>query len=67
MAKNTLTPIQYVPLIILYANGTPLARYDGANNIEHWMNQSQIKPTPEYVHNIGNLLAISKKVNSAEI
>jgi len=38
---------------------------DGANNIEHWMNQSQIKPTPDYVHNIGNLLAISKKVNSS--
>lgn len=34
MAKNTLTPIQYVPLIILYANGTPLARYDGINSIE---------------------------------
>ena len=34
LSKNTLTPIQYVPLIILYANGTPLARYDGANNIE---------------------------------
>ena len=34
VSKNCLTPIQYVPLIILYANGTPLARYDGPNEIE---------------------------------
>ena len=34
MSKSTLTPIQYVPLIILYANGTPLARFDGTNDID---------------------------------
>ena len=42
-----------------------LAVKDGANNVEHWLNQRSIKPKPDYVDNIGNILVISKKVNSS--
>lgn len=31
-ASNTITPIQYVPLIILYVNGRPYMRYDGPHD-----------------------------------
>lgn len=36
MAKQTITPIQYVPLIILYINGKPFMRYppDSPDTIE---------------------------------
>ena len=30
MARQTITPIEYVPLIILYINGRPYMRYEGA-------------------------------------
>lgn len=29
MSKNTIVPIQYVPLIILYVNGRPFMKYSG--------------------------------------
>lgn len=29
MSRNTIVPIEYVPLIILYVNGKPFIRYDG--------------------------------------
>lgn len=29
MSKNSISPIKYVPLIILYVNGKPFIRYDG--------------------------------------
>jgi thiol-disulfide isomerase/thioredoxin len=29
MAKSTITPITYVPLLILYVNGKPYVKYDG--------------------------------------
>lgn len=29
MAKNTIVPIQYVPLLILYINGRPFIKYNG--------------------------------------
>jgi thiol-disulfide isomerase/thioredoxin len=29
MSQNSITPIRYVPLIILYINGRPYMRYDG--------------------------------------
>jgi len=31
MASRTITPIEYVPLIILYINGSPYMRYNGPN------------------------------------
>ena len=31
-AKSTISPIKYVPLIILYVNGRPVMRYDGPEN-----------------------------------
>ena len=34
MARNSITPIKYVPLIILYYQGKPYMRYDGPANIE---------------------------------
>lgn len=30
LSKKTIAPIQYVPLIILFVNGRPFIRYDGA-------------------------------------
>jgi thioredoxin-like negative regulator of GroEL len=32
MAKNTIVPIEFVPLIILFVNGKPYVRYDGSYN-----------------------------------
>jgi hypothetical protein len=29
MSKNSISPIKYVPLIVLYVNGKPFIRYDG--------------------------------------
>jgi thioredoxin-like negative regulator of GroEL len=29
MSRNSISPIKYVPLIILYVNGKPFIRYDG--------------------------------------
>ena len=29
LSKSSITPIEYVPLIILYINGSPYMRYDG--------------------------------------
>ncbi len=31
MSKNTISPITYVPDLILYVNGLPYMRYDGSN------------------------------------
>lgn len=31
MSLNTLVPVSYVPLIVLYLNGKPFIRYDGAH------------------------------------
>jgi len=33
MARNSITPIKYVPLIILYYQGKPYMRYDGPSDI----------------------------------
>lgn len=33
-ARDTITPLQYVPYIILYYNGRPYMRYDGEHNLE---------------------------------
>lgn len=32
MARATIAPIQYVPLIILYVNGKPFMKYDGPSD-----------------------------------
>lgn len=32
MAKSTISPIKYVPLVILYVNGRPTMKYDGPDN-----------------------------------
>lgn len=32
MARSTIAPIQYVPLIILYVNGKPFMKYDGPSD-----------------------------------
>jgi len=34
-SKNTVAPITYVPDVILYVNGMPYIRYDGAHDIQH--------------------------------
>lgn len=34
-SKNTVAPITYVPDVILYVNGVPYMRYDGAHDIQH--------------------------------
>ena len=34
MSRNTVVPIEYVPLIILYVNGKPFIRYDGEHHEE---------------------------------
>lgn len=34
MAKTTIAPIQYVPMIVLYVNGKPFMKYNGPNNAE---------------------------------
>lgn len=34
MSQNTLAPIKYVPLIILYVDGKPFMRYDGVHTEE---------------------------------
>jgi thioredoxin-like negative regulator of GroEL len=34
-SKNTVAPITYVPDVILYVNGIPYMRYDGAHDIQH--------------------------------
>ena len=31
MSLNSLVPVSYVPLIVLYLNGKPFIRYDGAH------------------------------------
>lgn len=31
MSKNTIVPIQYVPILILYINGRPFIKYSGVN------------------------------------
>ena len=39
MAKNTVSPITYVPYLILYINGRPWMRYDGPHEegeIRRW-------------------------------
>ena len=33
-SKNTITPIEYVPLILMYLNGTPVMRYEGPHTKE---------------------------------
>lgn len=37
-SKSTVAPITYVPDVILYVNGMPYVRYDGAHEIEHIKN-----------------------------
>ena len=32
MSRNSISPIKYVPLIILYVNGKPFIRYDGPHS-----------------------------------
>jgi thioredoxin-like negative regulator of GroEL len=32
MSRETIAPINYVPFIIMYVNGRPFMRYDGAKN-----------------------------------
>ena len=34
MSKDTIAPLEYVPSIILYTNGTPFMRYEGNPDIE---------------------------------
>ena len=34
MAKQTITPIQYVPYVVLYNNGRPFIEYKGAHTFE---------------------------------
>lgn len=34
-SKNTIAPISYVPDLILYVNGHPYVRYDGAHDLGH--------------------------------
>lgn len=34
MASQTIAPIKYVPFIVLYVNGRPFMRYDGAKDIQ---------------------------------
>lgn len=34
MSERTITPIKYVPLIILYVNGRPFMKYNGARTLE---------------------------------
>ena len=33
-SKNTITPIKFVPYMILYINGRPFMRYEGAHDLE---------------------------------
>ncbi len=35
MSRNSISPIKYVPLIILYVNGKPFIRYDGPHTEEN--------------------------------
>lgn len=34
MSQSTILPIEYVPLIVLYNNGTPYIKYDGEGTLE---------------------------------
>jgi thioredoxin-like negative regulator of GroEL len=34
LSRNTISPIQYVPLVILYVNGEPYYKYKGAISLE---------------------------------
>ena len=45
MSRDTIAPIKYVPLIILYVNGRPFIRFDGD------MNEESIK---QFVYDVGN-------------
>jgi thiol-disulfide isomerase/thioredoxin len=38
LSENTISPIQYVPLIILYIDGNPFMRYDGPPETQELIN-----------------------------
>jgi len=38
MSNSTITPIQYVPYIVLYVNGRPFMKYNGPHNAQEIIN-----------------------------
>jgi thiol-disulfide isomerase/thioredoxin len=58
MSMQTIAPIKYVPLIILFVNGKPFIRYDGPHN------EQEIKT---FVLEVTNKLQTKEKFSSEKV
>jgi len=74
MSKQTISPITYVPYIILFVNGKPFMRYDGPPESKTILEfvievSSQIQSKQQFVNNptTNNENATIKKGNKREI